>query len=120
MPLPRELFDAIWRIPIDAAFAAAGLPADVRARWLNSVSSWLVADGVLDEKTGIARTGKQFDDSIDSVLSLAAAVGIVLGQAHIHQGEDPADGYIIGPGIKHEEPGHHSNVASETEQSSEA
>ena len=44
-------------------------------------------------------TGKCFDDAIDSMLSLIAAASFLDGRAHLHQGDDPQDGHIIGPGL---------------------
>jgi hypothetical protein len=98
-PLPQDLFDGVWKHPIDLAFRTALVDCNCRSRWLGDVRQWLAADGVFDKNTLIGKTGKQFDDVIDSVLSLSAAVAYAMGTAHIHQGTDPEDGHIIGPGI---------------------
>lgn len=98
IPLPEDVFAGIWRHTVEASFACAGIDDDTRLSWVDKIKQWLADDGVFDEKTGIGFTGKRFDDAIDSVLSLAAVVGFVNGNAHIHQGLDPEDGHIIGPG----------------------
>lgn len=97
-PLPKDIFDATYRYLVHAAFAAAGLPERICESWLRRLGEWFVEDGVLDEDTGVATAGKKFDDAVDSVLSLSAAVAAANGKAHIHEG-DPQDGHIIGPGL---------------------
>ncbi len=71
------------------------LPVETE-EWMSAYWSWISKDKtVVKETIGVA--GKAFDDSIDSMLSLVAAVSFAENQAHIHQGE-PEDGHIIGPG----------------------
>lgn len=71
------------------------LPVET-AEWTSAYWNWLSKDKtIVKEKIGVA--GKAFDDSVDSLLSLVAAVSFVENQAHIHEG-DPDDGHIIGPG----------------------
>jgi hypothetical protein len=97
-PLPEDLFCGVWKHSIDTALNTGGVDEDCRSRWLEDFRRWLIEDGVFNEVTRIGQTGKQFDDAVDSVLSLSAAVAYVMGNAHIHQGIDPDDGHIIGPG----------------------
>ena len=98
-PLPEEVFHNVWQLPITLALKLAGLPASAIDTWQEAFAEWLTRDGVFDASTKVGQTGKQFDDAIDSVLSLAAVVAFTEGRAHIHQGPDPKDGHIIGPGI---------------------
>jgi hypothetical protein len=99
-PLPKEVFHAIWNLPVKLALEAAGLPDETITSWQSCFQNWLIEDKTFDAEKGIGTTGKQFDDAIDSVLSLAAVVGFVQGKAHIHQGDDALDGHIIGPGLQ--------------------
>ena len=69
--------------------------------WLSSFWKWLTTEQVI--VGGIEGvTGKSFDDAVDSMLSLIAAVAFVDGNSHLHQGENPLDGHIIGPGFPKE------------------
>lgn len=99
IPLPEDLFAGIWKHTVDAGFASAGMDPETRSSWLHDFGQWLAADGVFDDDSKIGCTGKSFDDAVDSVLSLSAVIAFVTGNAHIHQGIDPEDGHIIGPGI---------------------
>ncbi|MCE9557116.1 MAG: hypothetical protein K8T91_27530 [Planctomycetes bacterium] len=67
--------------------------------WLIAFWEWLSNDQTFALDNRFGKTGKCFDDSIDSMLSLIAAVSLVDGQAHVHQGNPPQDGHIIGPGL---------------------
>lgn len=99
LPLPQQFFHALWKLPVELALSAAGLSDETITRWHSQFLSWLVSDQTFNASTKIGRTGKKFDDAIDSVLSLSAVVGFVEGHAHIHQGLDPKDGHIVGPGL---------------------
>ena len=71
------------------------LPVE-HSQWASAYWNWLINDKtVVKGKVGMA--GKAFDDSIDSLLSLVAAVSFAENESHIHEG-DPEDGHIIGPG----------------------
>lgn len=96
--LPEQLFHGLWKLPFELALSAAGLSNETITCWHNQFLSWLVSDQTFNASMKIGKTGKKFDDAIDSVLSLSAVVGFVEGHAHIHQGVDPKDGHIIGPG----------------------
>lgn len=98
VPLPEQIFHALWKLPVKRALRIAGLPEDKITCWQNQFAKWLISDQTLDAATKIGLTGKKFDDAIDSVLSLSAVVGFVEGHAHIHLGDDSKDGHIIGPG----------------------
>jgi hypothetical protein len=80
------------------ALQAAGISQETIESWQSRFQNWLIEDKTFDSEKCIGTTGKQFDDAIDSVLSLATVVGFVEGNAHIHQGADRLDGHIIGPG----------------------
>jgi hypothetical protein len=56
-------------------------------------------DKVITDDPAEGRSGKSFDDCLDSFLSLTAVVAFVDGIAHVHQGNDPSDGHIVGPGL---------------------
>ena len=98
IPLPQDIFDGSWKHTVNAAFKVAGIEHECLTRWCSNFRRWLIDDGVFDETSKTGRTGKYFDDSVDSVLSLSAAVAFALGKAHVHQGSDTDDGHIIGPG----------------------
>jgi hypothetical protein len=98
LEMPADIFEGLWRHTLQAAFKATQLPDDTVDSWLQSFRDWLILDGTLNKNTGHGVTGKKFDDAVDSVLSLTAAVAMVQGVAHVHQG-DPDDGHIIGPGL---------------------
>jgi hypothetical protein len=68
--------------------------------WISAFWNWLVTDDhfVFGHE---GKTGKGFDDAIDSMLALISAMSFVDGSAHIHQGKNPMDGHIIGPGMPH-------------------
>jgi hypothetical protein len=83
--------------------------AGLKAEWASDFWKWLTTerDGIVCDSEGV--TGKCFDDAIDSMLSLIAAAAFVDGNSHVHQGEKPLDGHIIGPGFpKDELPDAHS------------
>jgi hypothetical protein len=67
-------------------------------RWLSALWDWLSKEEMIVSGNE-GKTGKSFDDAIDSMLSLIAAVSFVDAHAHIHQGDDPLDGHIIGPSL---------------------
>ncbi|MBN9519458.1 hypothetical protein J0H58_13200 [bacterium] len=93
--LPLGLLEQVCTHTLRPCLELAGLNAD---GWLSRFWDWLSKDEVV--VTGVeGATGKCFDDAIDSVLSLIAAVSFIDGSAHVHQGDDPQDGHIIGPGL---------------------
>ena len=75
--------------------AVAGIDTN---RWLSALWDWLSKEEMIVSGNE-GKTGKSFDDAIDSMLSLIAAVSFVDAHAHIHQGDDPLDGHIIGPSL---------------------
>ena len=97
--LPSPVFNALWPYTLRPALNAASLDDRTINRWLSSFGQWLHNDGVVTDDPAEGAAGKKFDDAMDSVLSLAAAVGFVEGAAHIHQGA-VEDGHIIGPGVR--------------------
>ena len=97
-PLPGTVFKELWRLPMQAAFIAARLHEQTQQQWLSSFHRHLIHQQVYNPATDVGVTGKRFDDAVDSVLSLSAAVAITDGVAHVHQGSNPLDGHIIGPG----------------------
>ena len=100
VPLPEQVFHALWKLPIELALTSAGLSKETISCWQIGFTEWLINDQTFDPCRKIGSTGKQFDDAIDSVLSLSAVVSFVNGRAHIHQGADPEDGHIIGCGLR--------------------
>jgi len=95
--LPLDLLERVCAHTVRPCLEVAGLNADA---WMAPFWNWLVQDrSIVSGAEGV--TGKTFDDAIDSMLSLIAAVAFVNGCAHVHQGDDPQDGHIIGPGMPH-------------------
>lgn len=98
LPLGRELFHASWRLTVERTMELAELDGTVIKRWLHQFENWLEDSCCFDREHRIGLTGKAFDDAVESVLSLIAAVAFVDGTSHVHRGNDPEDGHIIGPG----------------------
>jgi hypothetical protein len=93
--LPRETLQSVCAHTVRPCLEVAGLDAD---EWMSAFWGWLSKDRLV--VSGVeGKTGKCFDDAIDSMLSLIAAASYVDGHAHVHQGDDPMDGHIIGPGL---------------------
>jgi hypothetical protein len=78
---------------------AACLDDETCERWYQTFLEQLRHDNVIKDDPAEGRSGKSFDDCVDSFLSLTAAVAFVDGIAHVHQGKDPNDGHIVGPGL---------------------
>ena len=97
--LPSAAFLAICETTLYPAMRVAGLPNDVQDDWHQTVVNHLRAEGILTDAPSVGRTGKKFDDCIDSFLSLMAGVAFADGRAHVHLGEDHEDGHIVGPGF---------------------
>lgn len=97
---PARVLRCLIAIVLEACATVAGLDEQTASEWGNAFWDWLIADGHGVEEDGqVIRPGKAFDDPVDSILSLYAAVAAVNGCAHVHMGSDPADGHIIGPGL---------------------
>ncbi|NDG88883.1 MAG: DUF429 domain-containing protein [Gammaproteobacteria bacterium] len=65
----------------------------------DSSLSWLLTDPAWVQGTEY-RGGKLLDDTIDSLLCLAVAIGYAKGESHVYvDNSNPDDGHIIGPGI---------------------
>ncbi|MDZ4849990.1 MAG: hypothetical protein SGI77_11950 [Pirellulaceae bacterium] len=77
----------------------AGATDKLVASWTSQLQDWLEQSVCFDRNRQIGFTGKAFDDSVESVLSLTAAMAFADGNAHVHWGNDPEDGHIIGPGF---------------------
>jgi len=97
--LPSDVFLSLCRHTLLPALSAASLDAATCERWLSSFFDRLKEDLVVTDDPAEGRSGKKFDDCMDSVLSLTAAVAFAEGKAHVHQGDDPEDGHIVGPGL---------------------
>ncbi len=97
--LPSDIFDAIWQHTLKPALKTALLDDQTQTRWLETIAEFLRKDGVITEKPPEGKSGKKFDDAIDSVLSLTAAIALANGAAHVHQGDEAEDGHIVGPGL---------------------
>ncbi len=93
--LPLEIIEKVCRHTLRPCLDMAGLNAD---GWLSAFWGWLSKDKLFVSGHE-GKTGKGFDDAIDSMLSLIAAASFADGHAHVHQGDDPLDGHIIGPGL---------------------
>lgn len=98
LPLTAALFHATWEGTLKRAMSLAGCDDSLISDWTLSFRSWLENSTCFDKRVSIGFTGKAFDDAVESVLSLTAAMAFVDGKAHIHSGTDPEDGHIIGPG----------------------
>lgn len=98
LPLSADLFHATWEGTVKKAMSLAGCDISLISDWTWSFKTWLESSTCFDKEGGIGFTGKAFDDAVESVLSLTAAMAFVEGKAHIHSGTDPEDGHIIGPG----------------------
>ncbi|MDA8745244.1 hypothetical protein N9N28_11470 [Rubripirellula amarantea] len=98
LPLSADLFHATWEGTLKRAMSLAGCDDSLISDWTLSFKTWLENSTCFDKEAGIGFTGKAFDDAVESVLSLTAAMAFVDGKAHIHSGTDPEDGHIIGPG----------------------
>jgi hypothetical protein len=95
--LPCDILETVCAHTLLPCLDVAGLNSE---RWLTAFWSWLSSDQFFKSGVeGVGVTGKCFDDAIDSMLSLIAAVAFIDGHAHVHQGSDPLDGHIIGPGL---------------------
>jgi hypothetical protein len=96
--LPLNILQQICAHAVKPCLNCAGLDTD---EWFESLWNWMLSEHgrVRCDHTNEGKTGKCFDDAIDSMLSLVAAAAFVDGRAHMHQGDDPADGHIIGPGL---------------------
>lgn len=97
--LPADAFVSLCRHTLFAAFRTVSLEPAVCERWFTAFIERLRLDKVVTDNPAEGRSGKAFDDCVDSVLSLTTAVAFVEGIAHVHQGHDPSDGHIIGPGL---------------------
>lgn len=97
--LPSDAFLALCRHTLFPAMRAACLDHKTCERWYEAFLGQLRHDKVVTDDPAEGRSGKSFDDCVDSVLSLTAAVAFVEGIAHVHQGNDPSDGHIVGPGL---------------------
>ncbi len=99
LPLPADLFHATWEGTLKRAMLLAGCDDSLISNWTLSFKTWIETNSTcFDNVARIGFTGKAFDDAVESVLSLTAAMAFVDGKAHIHSGTDPEDGHIIGPG----------------------
>jgi len=93
--LPTLILEKICRYTLEPCIRAAGVEPAV---WVDAFWNWLNQDK--DVVRGPrALSGKALDDAIDSMLSLVAAIAFADGNAHMHQGHDPSDGHIVGPGL---------------------
>lgn len=97
--LPSDVFLALCRHTLFPAMRAACLDDETCERWYQTFLKQLRHDNVITDDPAEGRSGKSFDDCVDSFLSLTAAVAFVDGIAHVHQGKDPNDGHIVGPGL---------------------
>ncbi len=97
--LPSDVFMALCRHTLLPAMRAASVDSKTCELWCESFLARLRLDKVVTDDPAEGRSGKSFDDCVDSVLSLMAAVAFVEGVAHVHQGDDPSDGHIVGPGM---------------------
>lgn len=93
--LPLAILERVCDHTLRPCLEVAGMNAD---GWLSAFWGWLSKDRLfMSGREG--KTGKGFDDAIDSMLSLIAAASFADGCAHVHQGSDALDGHIIGPGL---------------------
>ena len=97
--LPSDVFLALCRQTLFPAMRAARLDEVTCERWYETFIEQLRHDQVITDDPAEGRTGKTFDDCVDSLLSLTAAVAFAQGIAHVHQGANPRDGHIVGPGL---------------------
>jgi hypothetical protein len=97
--LPTDVFLALCRQTLFPAMRSAHLDANTSDRWYETFLKQLRHDNVITDEPAEGRSGKYFDDCVDSFLALMAAVAFVDGIAHVHQGNDPYDGHIVGPGL---------------------
>jgi hypothetical protein len=97
--LPSDVFLALCRQTLFPAMRAACLDDTTCERWYETFLKQLRRDKVITDDPAEGRSGKSFDDCVDSFLSLTAAIAFVDGIAHVHQGNDPYDGHIVGPGL---------------------
>jgi len=100
LPLARDLFHASWRRTVQRSMEIAGASSALVKCWTGQFEAWLESSACFNIEHQIGFTGKSFDDAVESVLSLTAAMAFADGTAHIHRGTDPEDGHIIGPGLR--------------------
>jgi len=89
-----RILEGVCRYTLEPCIRAAGVAP---AEWVDAFWDWLCQNKEVIRGPK-AVSGKALDDAIDSMLSLVAAVAFADGKAHIHQGADPKDGHIVGPG----------------------
>lgn len=93
--LPLGILEQVFRHTATPCLTVA---RKLNEGWLDHLWEWLENDeGIVHSCEG--RTGKRFDDAVDSMLALLAATALADGIAHVHIGECSHDGHIIGPGL---------------------
>ena len=93
--LPLSILGQVFQHTIEPCLAVAGKD---KASWSDHLWEWINNDKII-VRNGEGRTGKGFDDAIDSMLALLAATALADGIAHVHLGEREHDGHILGPGL---------------------
>lgn len=103
---PASVLRAMTDFYVRPVAEIAGLDAKTTDTLLDRMWRFFASDAHL---TGSARgaggargaivVSKALDDALDSTLTLLCAIALADGRAHVHLGDDPRDGHVVGPGL---------------------
>lgn len=99
---PVSALRALTEFYVRPVGEVARLPAQAIDELLDRMWRFFAKDAHLTRGAGEhgVVVGKAFDDAIDSALTLLCATSLADGFAHVHIGNDPADGHVVGPGLR--------------------